>query len=135
MFAIFYAASSFNQDISGWDVSNVTSMSGVFNGSSSFNINISQWDTSKATSMSAMFASTAFNQDIGNWDVSSVTDMRFMFRNATAFNQDLSGWCVQSNFGSAPSGFNDGTANNTWVNNANSQPDWGGADGSAANCN
>jgi hypothetical protein len=26
-------------------------------------------------------------------------------------------------------------ANSTWVNDASKQPDWGGADGSGANCN
>ena len=45
---------AFNQDISQWDVSNVTNMSGMFNGAS------------------------VFNQDIGSWDVSNVTDMNYV---------------------------------------------------------
>ena len=48
----------FNQDISKWDVSNVTGMSGMFFGC---NLRIAQfdassWDVSKVTDMSQMFA-------------------------------------------------------------------------------
>lgn len=60
--------------------------------------------------------------------------MEEMFNQSAAFNQDLSGWCVQSNFASEPNRFNH-DANDDWRNNAAKQPDWDGADGSAANCN
>ena len=68
------SATSFNQDISSWDVSNVTNMSGMF-GNSSFNQDISSWDVSNVTNMSSMFQDSPFNQDIGSWDVSNVTTM------------------------------------------------------------
>ena len=46
----------------------------------SFNQDISTWDVSNVTNMEAMFENaTAFNQDIGNWDVSNVTDMSVCF--------------------------------------------------------
>ena len=62
----------FNQDISSWDVSNVTNMYEMFENASSF------------------------NQPIGNWDVSNVTNMYEMFENASSFNQNLSTWNVEN---------------------------------------
>ena len=95
MTQMFYNASSFNQDISGWNVSNVTGMSYMFYNASSFNQDISGWDVSNVTSMSNMFrGATAFNQDISPWNVSKVTSMSYMFNNAAAFNRNLSSWDV-----------------------------------------
>lgn len=61
----------------------------------SFNQDISMWDVSNVTNMSAMFESTtSFNQPLNDWNVSNVIDMYKMFWNASSFNQDLSMWCV-----------------------------------------
>ena len=56
------AATSFNGDISKWDVSSVTNMFQMFNSASSFNSDVSKWDVSSVTQMSGMFrGTTCFN--------------------------------------------------------------------------
>ncbi len=88
---------TFNQDISSWDVSSVTSMSATFNGAVSFDQDISSWDVSSVTDMSSMFNTAGnFNQDIGSWNVSSVTSMSAMFNGAVSFDHDISSWDVSS---------------------------------------
>jgi surface protein len=82
MNGLFFQATTFNQNISSWDVSKVTDMNNMFRGidSSKFNQNIGSWDVSKVTEMGGMFfQATSFNQNIGSWNVSNVTNMSSMF--------------------------------------------------------
>lgn len=68
-------------------------MYGMFWGATSFNQDISRWNVSKVTHMGVMFYQAyAFNQDISGWDVSSATNMYRLFYQATSFNQDLTPW-------------------------------------------
>ena len=83
-------------DVSDWDTSHVTSMTGTFNGCKDI-CDLSKWDTSKVTSMVNMFYDcTTFNCNISNWDVSKVTRFDSMFYGCSSFNQDISNWDISS---------------------------------------
>ena len=87
----------FNQDISSWDVSNVTTMEYMFAEADLFNQDISIWDVSNVISLCGMFANaTSFNQPIGNWDVSNNECLAAMFQGATSFNQPIGNWDVSN---------------------------------------
>ena len=99
---LFNGNTSFNEDISGWDVSNVTDMSYMFNFATIFNQPLDKWDVSNVTDMTYMFAGwggngeTIFNQPLDNWDVSNVTSMFAMFTYAIKFNGNISNWNVSN---------------------------------------
>jgi len=93
MFAMFFGARVFNQGIGDWAVESVTNMASMFNNARAFNQDISNWAVHSVKAMNHMFFASLFNQDIGGWAVHSVTRMKEMFKQASAFDQDL-GWCV-----------------------------------------
>ena len=50
-------------------------MGGMFLGAGKFNQDISNWDVNNVTDMLTMFYNAeSFNQDISNWDVSNVNN-------------------------------------------------------------
>ena len=93
---MFFNAFAFNQDISSWNVSKVINMGGMFFDATSFNQPIGGWDVSNVNEMGQMFHTSGFNQDIGDWDVSNVTNMAGMFKENDSFNQNIGSWDVSS---------------------------------------
>ena len=92
-----FAQTSFNADISNWDVSNVTSFSRCFQGCANFNQDISSWDMSSATDASFMFYNaTSFNQPIGSWDLTSATNLFQILLGTSSFNQNIGGWSLRT---------------------------------------
>jgi len=70
-------------------------MVGTFDGAAAFNEDLSKWDTSKVTTMRFTFqGAAAFNADLSNWDIAALynaytkTDT---FLNATAFDCTTNG--------------------------------------------
>ena len=96
---MFKNATAFNQDISDWNVGEVTNMSYMFHGATSFNnggVALDWSDTGSLTNTTYQFYTSPFNQDVSSWDMSNVTSMDNMFTNATAFNQSLENWDVSN---------------------------------------
>ena len=108
---------TFNGDISGWDVSEITDFR-YFASECYWNMSLSGWDTSAGTDFDHMFSNNpifnspvdhfdvshcanfhdmfyqcyAFNQPVGSWDVSNATRLLGTFTACTVFNQDISAW-------------------------------------------
>lgn len=83
-----------------WDVSTITDISKMFQWSS-FNGDISSWNVSKVLNMDGVFQNnTNFDQDLGDWDLSSVVEMSSIFKNATLsienYDNILIGWATDS---------------------------------------
>jgi len=123
MWGMFGNTAQFNQPLTGWNVSNVTSMEIMFSNADAFNENISTWNVSNVTNMLGMFGnSNSFNQDISSWNVQNVGNMGYMFFNTVSFNQDLSSWCV-SQIPSLPLNFDTGAS--SWTGGSATRPQWG----------
>lgn len=52
---MFAGAESFNQDISGWNVSNVVNMEGMFLGAKSFSYSLNSWKVSENLEENVIF--------------------------------------------------------------------------------
>ena len=92
MVNMFINASTFNNPIASWDMSNVTNMNGMFGSAIKFNQPINNWNTAKSTTMHETFSNaTKFNQPIGSWNTAKVVDMYAMFY-STDFNQPIDNW-------------------------------------------
>jgi len=83
----------FNEDISDWDMSSMTTMEAMFEYCHVFDSDISQWDVSKVTSLASTFDEDfVFDADLSGWDVSKNQLLRKTFQYCEDFDRDLSGW-------------------------------------------
>ncbi|MCG8700076.1 MAG: DUF285 domain-containing protein, partial [Bacteroidales bacterium] len=83
--------------IENWNVGNVTNMTEMFSSSFSTNLDLSGWDVSKVVNFENMFIDTDhYFGDVGSWDVSSGEDFSGMFESASFFDQDLSSWDISN---------------------------------------
>ena len=70
-----FQGTTFNQDISGWNVASVTHMDQMFASATSFSQNLSSWDLSGLTQLPGdMFANTSTNCSVvgsgaGNYSI------------------------------------------------------------------
>ena len=94
--------SEFNQDISNWNTSKVTSMTYMFGGAAKFDSEINTklvtvdesdyvaWDVANVEDMRRMFGhAQSFNHPLDKWNTSKVTDAFGIFWDAYTFNQDI----------------------------------------------
>jgi hypothetical protein len=88
---------TFNQDITGWDMSKVDDIRLMLDNQDSFNQDISVWDVSNCNSIFRMFVGCAiFNQPIGAWNTSGFTSLDTALTSCPAFDQNLAAWDVTS---------------------------------------
>ncbi|MEI6680728.1 MAG: BspA family leucine-rich repeat surface protein, partial [Mariniphaga sp.] len=75
MQGMFDNATTFNQSISGWNVSRVTDMSYMFTGASAFNKDLSTWgaNTFRVTTMQSIFQNSGETFGIGAWSIVGIT--------------------------------------------------------------
>jgi len=86
---------NFNTNISNWDTSSVTDLTGTFYHATSFTGDgVANWDTSRVRIMIRTFmGATSFTGDgVSNWDTTSVILLIETFRGSTSFNANLSNW-------------------------------------------
>ena len=94
---MFFDTATFNRPLNSWNVSSATNMVAMFHSAVAFDQPLNSWNVSSATYMSSMFfGAVAFNGDISKWNTSSVTEMNSMFIRAVSFNGDISSWNVSS---------------------------------------
>ena len=103
VFGMFRSMTAFNSPLN-WGSKTVrfTNTAGMFWASTNFNQDISGWDVSNVTNMNSMFYDAEdFNQDISSWDVNQVTNFDNFLRDNTAlstenYNKLLVAWLADN---------------------------------------
>ena len=101
-------------DVSGWDLSTVTSLQGAFADASISSITgYSSWNTSNVTNMFQAFYNTPLTTiDLSGWDFSKVTDSAMMFNSTVTKITLPSGYAYKGNYG----GENSNLSEAMWTN-------------------
>lgn len=86
--------SSFDEDLSGWNVSQATDMFKMFAHLDVYSgKGLGTWDVSKVTNMRSMFHEAfMFQGDLSKWDVTSVKSFARLFSDCHLFNSNLADW-------------------------------------------
>lgn len=101
MLGAFEYQREFDENISGWNLSNVTTLNFMFRFCESFDNKgsnaINLWNVSSVDSFIATFQfCNIFNRYINDWDVSSGTHFNEMFRSCLLYNQNVGNWDMTS---------------------------------------
>lgn len=94
---MFAFASSFNGDVSTWNMSNIRSCDAMFKDCVSFTGNLDSWDVSNVGGFRDMFNGAALftGEGLAYWNVSNkLYDSAYMFMGASSFNGNISSWDV-----------------------------------------
>merc|ERR1712060_48054 len=114
---MFEGAAAFNQAISEWVTTDVTTFAQMFKNAAAFNVNIVTWLVANAQYLTSMFeGAVEFNQNLNNWILTTTTingdtGLSSMFSGATKFQQNLRGWNTDLADTDQPS-----TTNNMFLN-------------------
>ena len=83
-------------DLSSWDTSKITDISGLFSGATSLSaVNLNGWDVGKVRDASFSFdgCSSLASLDVSTWDTSSLEDMTYMFSGCSQISSlDFHNW-------------------------------------------
>jgi surface protein len=90
---MFKDAKAFNQFFDINLFSQITDLTGVLQGTEAFDQDISSWNVSSVTTMEKLFKDSHFNKDISNWSVATCTNFVEMF-SGSRFNYDIRGWNI-----------------------------------------
>jgi surface protein len=98
---MFLGNTNFNNNLSGWNVANVTTMANAFQTANNFaKSGLSNWNVSKCTNFSNMFLNNTNSSTVGisGWTIASGANLTSMFQGASNINSgNFSNWIFNGN--------------------------------------